>query len=43
MSQYLALTYTADVDWTAPEQAEEMQDYLRFGAENVRAPGAVRC
>ena len=35
MTQYLALTYTPDVDWTAPEQAAEMQEYLRFGAENA--------
>jgi hypothetical protein len=35
MPQYAALTYTADVDWTAPEQAEELGDYRRFGAEHA--------
>lgn len=32
MPQYAALTYTADVDWTAPEQAAEMAEYREFGA-----------
>jgi len=31
MPTYVALTYTADVDWTAPEQAEEMAEWLEFG------------
>ncbi len=35
MAQYLALTYTADVDWSAPEQAAEMAEYRRFGRENA--------
>jgi hypothetical protein len=35
MSQYVALTYTPDVDWTAPEQAAEMADYGRFGREHA--------
>ena len=39
MTQYVALTYTADVDWSAPEQAAEMAEYRRFGAENA---GAIR-
>lgn len=30
MPLYAALTYTADVDWTAPEQAEEMKGYYAF-------------
>jgi hypothetical protein len=34
---YIAFTYTADVDWTAQEQAEEMKDYGDFG----RAAAAV--
>jgi hypothetical protein len=33
MAQYLALTYTADVDWWAPEQADELAEYRRFGAD----------
>jgi hypothetical protein len=37
MPQYVALTYTADVDWTAPEQAAEMAEYTEFG----RAAAAV--
>ena len=31
MPMYVALTYTRDVDWTAPEFSEEMQDYAEFG------------
>ena len=30
MPQYLALTYTADVDWWAPEQADELAEYRQF-------------
>lgn len=30
MPQYAALTYTKDVDWTAPEHAEELADYEKF-------------
>jgi hypothetical protein len=37
MPTYVALTYTADVDWSAPEQAEEMAEYGEFG----RAAAAV--
>jgi len=33
MSQYLALTYTADVDWWAPEQADELAEYRKFGVD----------
>jgi hypothetical protein len=31
MPQYAALTYTVDVDWTAPEQAGEMAEWNEFG------------
>jgi hypothetical protein len=31
MPTYVALTYTADVDWSAPEQAAEMAEYGEFG------------
>jgi hypothetical protein len=31
MPTYIALTYTADVDWTRPEYAEEMKEYAAFG------------
>src|SRR3954468_21383306 len=31
MAIYVALTYTRDVDWSAPEQAEEMAEYIQFG------------
>lgn len=31
MPQYVALTYTRDVDWTRPEFGEEMKDYTEFG------------
>lgn len=35
MPQYLALTYTADVDWWAPEQADELAEYRRFGVDHA--------
>jgi hypothetical protein len=35
MSQYLALTYTADVDWWAPEQASELAEYRQFAVDNA--------
>lgn len=35
MAQYLALTYTADVDWWAPEQASGLAEYVEFARENV--------
>ena len=31
MAIYAALTYTRDVDWSAPEHAEELAEYLQFG------------
>jgi hypothetical protein len=31
MTLYAALIYTADVDWTAPEHADEMAEYGEFG------------
>ncbi|MBP2706263.1 hypothetical protein JOL79_20850 [Microbispora sp. RL4-1S] len=31
MPTYIALTYTADVDWTRPEYAEETKEYIAFG------------
>jgi len=43
MAQYLALTYTADVDWFAPPQAAELTEYHEFARNNrgrIRA-GAV--
>lgn len=35
MPQYLALTYTADVNWQAPEHAAELAEYRRFAAEHA--------
>ena len=35
MAQYLALTYTADVDWWAPEQAAELAEYRRFAVDHA--------
>ena len=35
MPQYLALTYTADVDWWAPEQADELAEYRQFAVDNA--------
>lgn len=34
MAQYLALTYTADIDWFAPEHAAELAEYQEFGQEH---------
>jgi hypothetical protein len=31
MPTYIALTYTPDVDWTRPEHADEMAEYVAFG------------
>lgn len=44
MPQYIALTYTADVDWSAPEQAAEMVEYDEFGraaADVIRGGAAL--
>lgn len=44
MPQYAALTYTADVDWSAPEQAAEMAEYGEFGrvhADAIRGGAAL--
>ncbi len=30
MPSYIALTYTADVDWSQPEQAAELAEYREF-------------
>lgn len=32
MPSYVALTYTADVDWSHPDQAAEMAEYGEFSA-----------
>lgn len=37
MPQYLALTYTADVDWWAPEQADELAEYRAFAVKHTDA------
>ncbi|MEV0286110.1 MULTISPECIES: YciI family protein [unclassified Kribbella] len=34
MAQYLALTYTPDVDWWAPEHASELAEYRQFGVDH---------
>ncbi|MBI2701740.1 MULTISPECIES: YciI family protein [Mycobacterium] len=34
MPQYAALTYTRDVDWSAPEQAGDMAEYMKFGQDH---------
>src|SRR3954451_4171293 len=31
MPKYAAITYTQDLDWTAPEQAAVMTEYFAFG------------
>jgi hypothetical protein len=35
MTRYAALTYTKDVDWSAPEQAAEMVEYRQFGKDHA--------
>lgn len=35
MPQYLALVYSADVNWYAPEQADELAEYRRFAVEHA--------
>ncbi|HEY0619831.1 MAG TPA: YciI family protein [Kribbella sp.] len=35
MAQYLALIYSADVDWWAPEQADELAEYRKFAVDNA--------
>jgi hypothetical protein len=35
VASYLALTYTADVDWFAPEQAAELAEYQAFARDNA--------
>lgn len=37
MPQYAAIIYSADVDWTAPEHADEMAEYGRFSADHGAA------
>jgi len=44
MPLYAAITYTSDVDWTAPEQAAEMAEYGAFGAaagDRIRGGAAL--
>jgi hypothetical protein len=44
MPQYAALSYTRDVDWSAPEQAEESAQYMKFGqnhADQIRGGAAL--
>jgi hypothetical protein len=31
MPRYIALTYTQDVDWTDPQYADQMKDWMEFG------------
>lgn len=37
MALYAALTYTEDVDWSAPENAQGMAEYGTFAADNDAA------
>jgi hypothetical protein len=39
--EYLALTYTADVDWFAPEQAETLQEYRAFAVSEAPSVAAA--
>ncbi len=34
MTQYAALIFSADVDWSEPEHADTMIEYGRFGQDN---------
>ena len=40
MAEYLALVYSADVDWWAPEQADELAEYRQFAVQNADATSA---
>jgi hypothetical protein len=31
MPKYIALTYTEDVDWSDPQYADEMKEWIEFG------------
>ncbi|HEY5843611.1 MAG TPA: YciI family protein [Mycobacterium sp.] len=35
MAEYVALVYSADVDWWAPEQADELAEYRQFAVQNA--------
>jgi hypothetical protein len=37
MAQYLALIYSADVDWWAPEQASELAEYRQWAVDNAES------
>jgi hypothetical protein len=37
MTQYAAIIYSRDVDWTLPEYAEETKGYNKFGEDNEAA------
>lgn len=44
MTQYAALVYTKDVDWTADEHAAEMAEYGKFGeihGDSIRGGAAL--
>ena len=44
MPQYIALTYTRDVDWSHPDQGAEMAEYGAFGeaaAAVIRGGGVL--
>ena len=36
MPQYTALLYTADVDWSRPEYADQIAEYGEFGEANAK-------
>ncbi|MFE9652326.1 sigma factor-like helix-turn-helix DNA-binding protein [Micromonospora sp. NPDC006431] len=42
MPMYVALTYTADVDWSQPEQAAELAEYREFRRARGRCCGEAR-
>jgi hypothetical protein len=35
MTQYAALLYSRDVDWTQPQYAAETEEYTKFGENNA--------
>lgn len=44
MPMYAALTYTPDLDWSAPEHADMMKEYGRFGddhGQHIRGGAAL--
>ena len=42
MTQYAALIYTKDVDWSLPEYADVSEEYGKFSENNAARPSRTR-